>query len=97
MSDVCKLSRKGRLKNFSDDLLCIVCDTYFYNGLQRSQVTFLILWKKLDKPLLHIIETNFTRWFQVLKQTKGRLKQGFGLTKTVFQTTFTTITNHFAI
>jgi len=67
MSDVCKLSRKGRLKNFSDDLFCTVCHTHFYNGLQRSQAVFLSLWKKIDKPLLHIIETNFTRWFQASK------------------------------
>ena len=43
MSDVCKLSRKGRLKNFSDDLFCTVCHTHFYNGLQRSQAAFLSL------------------------------------------------------
>ena len=65
MSDV--LSSEGRLKIFSDDLLCTACDTYFYNGLRRSQAAFLSLWKKIDKPSLHIIETHFTRWFQVLK------------------------------
>ena len=40
MSDVCKLSRKGRLKNFSDDLFCTACHTHFYNRLRRSQAAF---------------------------------------------------------